>query len=65
MARYKYTGTDERVFPTLGLVVKPNDEFDAPDDFVAYAVVSASAKISAKATPVTDTSAAPDTTQGV
>jgi hypothetical protein len=65
MARYKYTGTDERVFPSLGLIVEPNDEFDAPDDFVAYAVESASAKISSKPTAPTTTSAAPDTTQGV
>jgi hypothetical protein len=28
-----YKGTDERVFPTLGITVKPGDEFDAPDDF--------------------------------
>jgi hypothetical protein len=66
MAKYRYTGTDERVFPSLGLVVEPNDEFDAPDDFVAYAVEPVSAKISAKPTvPTTTMSAAPDTTQGV
>lgn len=48
MARYKYTGTDERVIPSLGLVVAPNEEFDAPDDFAAYEVISVSAKISAR-----------------
>ena len=48
--KYKYTGTDERVFPSLGIVVAPNDEFDAPDDFNAYEVISVSAKISTKPT---------------
>ena len=65
MAKYRYIGTDERVFPSLGITVEPNDEFDAPDDFVAYAVEPASAKISTKPTAPTTTSAAPDTTQGV
>ena len=31
--KLKYTGTDERVFPTLGITVKPGDEFDAPEGF--------------------------------
>lgn len=31
--KLKYIGTDERVFPTLGITVKPGDEFDAPEDF--------------------------------
>jgi len=54
MARYKYTGTDKRAFPSLGLTVAPNEEFDAPDDFNAYEVISINAKISAKpATPPT------------
>lgn len=50
MARYKYTGTDQRVFPSLGIIVAPNAEFDAPDDFNAYEVISVSAKISTKQT---------------
>jgi hypothetical protein len=50
MAKYKYTGTDERVFPSLGIVVAPNAEFDAPDDFNAHEVISVSAKISPKPT---------------
>ena len=50
MAKYKYTGTDERVLPSLGIVVAPNDEFDAPDDFNAHEVISVSAKISTKPT---------------
>ena len=28
-----YNGTDERVFPTLGITVKPGEEFEAPEDF--------------------------------
>lgn len=34
MARFHYSGEEERVFPTLGLAVVPNAEFDAPEDFV-------------------------------
>jgi hypothetical protein len=50
MPKYKYTGTDKRVFPSLGIIVEPNDEFDAPDDFNAHEVISSSAKISTKPT---------------
>lgn len=42
--KYKYNGTDERVFPSIGVTVKPGDEFDAPEGFVAVDVTSASAK---------------------
>ena len=28
-----YKGTDERVFPSLSMTVKPGDEFDAPEGF--------------------------------
>lgn len=31
--KYKYNGTDERVFPSIGVTVKPGDEFDAPEGF--------------------------------
>jgi hypothetical protein len=31
--KLKYNGTDERVFPTLGITLKPGDEFDAPEGF--------------------------------
>jgi hypothetical protein len=65
MARYKYTGTDERVFPTLGLTLKQDDEFDAPDNFNVYQCDSVGAKISTKPTTVITPSATPDTTQGV
>jgi hypothetical protein len=31
--RLKYNGTDERVFPAIGVTVQPGDEFDAPEGF--------------------------------
>ena len=42
--KYKYNGTDERVFPSIGKTVKPGDEFDAPEGFVAADVTPAGAK---------------------
>lgn len=33
MVKYRYTGSDERVFPTLGLTLQPNQEFEAPEGF--------------------------------
>jgi hypothetical protein len=57
--KYKYTGTDSRVFPTLGITVKPGEEFEAPDKFDVPNVVPAGAH---KSTPAT--SAASDTTLG-
>lgn len=39
--KYKYNGTDERVFPSLGVVVKPGEEFDAPENFNAPDVTPA------------------------
>ena len=37
--KFKYVGETERVFPALKLTVKPGDEFDAPDNFVAVGVI--------------------------
>ena len=31
--KLRYNGTDERVFPAIGITVKPGDEFDAPEGF--------------------------------
>lgn len=31
--KLKYIGTDERVFPALGITVTPGDEVDVPEDF--------------------------------
>jgi hypothetical protein len=50
--KIKYTGEDERVFPTLGITVKSGDEFDAPKDFVQ----------ATQSIPTPAKSAAPDTT---
>ena len=41
--KYKYNGTDERVFPSIGKTVKPGDEFDAPEGFKAADVIATSA----------------------
>jgi hypothetical protein len=34
MATYTYTGSDERVFPTLGVTVKSGDTFEGPDNLI-------------------------------
>jgi plastocyanin len=38
MAKHKYTGHDERTFPSIAVTVKPGDTFEAPADFVAHNV---------------------------
>jgi hypothetical protein len=48
--KFTYNGTDERVFPSLAIVVQPSDSFEAPDDFSA-ANVSASKAPKADPTP--------------
>lgn len=60
--KLKYKGTDERVFPTLGITVKPGDEFDAPEGFSAPDVEGV--KASAPKAPTTTPSAASDTKVG-
>ena len=57
--KYKYTGTDERVFPSLGVVVTSGAEFEAPEGFTAPDVVPASAS-APKTTTIKPT---PDTAQ--
>ena len=57
--KYKYNGSDVRVFPTLGITVEPGDEFEAPENFDVPNVVPTGAK---KTTPTP--SAASDTTLG-
>lgn len=47
--KYTYSGTEERVFPTLGITVKPGQEFDAPDDLSVADVTPAGAKVAPKA----------------
>jgi hypothetical protein len=46
MMKYKYNGTEERVFPSIGITVKPGDEFDAPEGFDVAHVVPAGSKTS-------------------
>jgi hypothetical protein len=59
--KQKYNGTDERVFPTLGITVKPGEEFDAPDGFTHPDCTSTGAsKPAAIPTPPTKLSAASD-----
>lgn len=72
--KYKYVGEAEKVFPHLGLTVKPGDEFDAPAEFVATDVVLVDAKSHSPFKPKaddevkekesTEPSAASDTTLG-
>jgi hypothetical protein len=72
--KYKYVGEAEKVFPHLGLTVKPGDEFDAPAGFVATDVIAVDAKpnsstkpkadVEVKETETTEPSAASDTTLG-
>ena len=40
MAKFTYNGSDERVFPSISVVVEPGDIFDAPDDFSAFNITS-------------------------
>lgn len=40
--KYKYIGTDERVIPSLAIIVNQGDEFEAPEDFSAADVTAAS-----------------------
>lgn len=39
MARYEYNGEQELVFPTLGVVVKQGDVFDAPAGLTIEGVI--------------------------
>jgi hypothetical protein len=59
-----YKGTDERVFPTLGITVKPGEEFDAPEGFTNPDCESAGHKsVQAKPAEINETlSAASDLT---
>jgi hypothetical protein len=50
--KYKYMGTDSRVFPSLGITVNPGDEFEAPENFDVPNVVLSGAKKSTTPTTV-------------
>jgi hypothetical protein len=62
--KYKYTGTDERVFPSLGIVVKPNEEFEAPENFHAADVISVGSSKPFVKPAISTSSAASDTKVG-
>ena len=49
--KYKYIGETEKVFPSIGVTVKPGDEFDAPAGFVAVNVTLAETKPSFSSKP--------------
>lgn len=55
-----YKGTDERVFPTLGITVTPGDEIDAPEGFAHPDFVAGGAR----PIPTSKPSAASDTKAG-
>jgi len=56
-----YNGTDERVFPTLGITVNQGDQFDAPEGFEhPDCSTSGGTKPFTKTTPTTNPSAASD-----
>ena len=55
-----YNGTDERVFPSLGITVKPGDEFDVPEGF-SHPDCTAAKTFNKIATPTPTPSAASDT----
>lgn len=58
MAKYKYVGAGERVFPSLGLTVKSGDEFDAPDNFIAINVEAIATTIKKSEPKVEETKSA-------
>lgn len=59
-----YNGTDERVFPTLGITVKPGDVIDAPEGFSHPDFTVGGAAKPAAPTPTPTKSAASDTKAG-
>lgn len=44
MATFRYDGEDERILPSLRIVVKKDDTFEAPDDFAAPDCVAVTSK---------------------
>lgn len=48
MVTFIYKGESERVFPTIGVTVKPGESFEAPSDFDAPDVIQVKTP---KATP--------------
>ena len=48
MATFTYTGEGVRIFPTISVVVKPGEKFEAPDDFSAVDVTPIKSKSNPK-----------------
>ena len=65
MATYQFNGDEVKIFPTLGLTLKPGDTFDSTENIIS-ADVTISSATPKKLTPmpVPEPSAAPDTTEG-
>jgi hypothetical protein len=59
-----YNGTDERVFPAIGVTVKPGDDFDAPEGFSHPDCVPAGSGFKAAPTPTIKQSAPADQKAG-
>lgn len=49
--KYTYSGSDERIFPSIGITVQPGDTFEAPDDFKVDNVIPATQKKETKSAP--------------
>ena len=61
MATFTYNGPDERIFPTISVVVQPGESFEAPDDFSATDVTPAAAQKKAAAAPAAPAPTTPST----
>lgn len=70
MAKYLYTGDDERSFPTLGITVKKGDTFEGPEGLIAPGLTlessakSAPAATATKENIISKSSASSDTNAG-
>jgi hypothetical protein len=54
LAKFRAEIAEERVFPSLGLVVKPNEIVDLPADTKIFGLVPVSDKTTAKLEPVAE-----------
>jgi hypothetical protein len=67
MAQFKYSGDQDLIFPSLGIIVRSGDVFEAPDDLTAEGVeIVTDTKSAGKASkavsadPVTDQTTSSD-----
>lgn len=54
MAKFRAEIAEERVYPSLGITVKPNDVVDLPANTNAYGLVPVEEKTSKKSEPVAE-----------